>query len=106
MSVEALKEDVMSNKRFVREKENEVLEKTSEVNEAILKAKDEVKIGVVAECETLNVRKEPSIQSEVMSLIKNLSRVEVDEKNSVGDFYKVRTESGIEGYCMKKYIRV
>ena len=33
-----------------------------------------------------------------------LSKVMVDMAESTNDFFKVVTETGIEGFCMRKYI--
>jgi len=33
------------------------------------------------------------------------AEVEIDELESTDDFYKICTASGVEGYCMKKFIR-
>ena len=60
--------------------------------------------GVVTECLKLNVRKEPSTDAEVLTTIDALSSVMVDIDASSDAFYKVHTEAGVEGFCMKKYI--
>ena len=60
--------------------------------------------GVVTECLKLNVRKKPSADAEVLVTIDALSKVMVDMAESTNDFFKVVTETGIEGFCMRKYI--
>lgn len=60
--------------------------------------------GVVTDCLTLNVRKKPSADAEVLVIIDALSKVMVDMAESTNDFFKVVTETGIEGFCMRKYI--
>lgn len=60
--------------------------------------------GVVVNCLKLNVRKEPKSNAEVVTLISALTEVVVDVNASNGDFYKVCTATGIEGFCVKKYI--
>lgn len=62
--------------------------------------------GVVTGCAKLNVRKEPSKEAEVLCVINELSAVVVTVEESTEDFYKVCTPSGIEGYCMKKFINI
>lgn len=64
------------------------------------------KIGVVADCITLNVRKEPDINSEVICSIPCLTEVVIDDSESTKDFYKVCTPAGIEGFCMVKFVKV
>ena len=69
-------------------------------------AKPEPKIGSVVDCEMLNVRKEPSIESEVLCEISWYTELMVYEEESTDEFYKICTASGIEGYCMKKFISI
>lgn len=63
-------------------------------------------IGVATDCMLLCVRKEPSTTSEVLKELECLSEFEIDEKESTENFYKVRTESGIEGFCMKRFVQI
>lgn len=67
---------------------------------------EEPVFGIVHQCLTLNVREEPDKDSGIVCSIQCLTEVMVDEEESTQDFYKIRTASGIEGYCMKKYISV
>ena len=63
------------------------------------------KIGRVFGCTSLNVRKAPKTNAVVICTINCHAEVEIDELESTDDFYKICTASGIEGYCMKKFIR-
>lgn len=60
--------------------------------------------GVVTDCMRLYVRKDPSADGEVVTVIDCLSKVMVDMDASTDEFYKVCTASGAEGFCMRKYI--
>lgn len=60
--------------------------------------------GIVANCQKLNVRKEPRIDAEIITIIPVSTEVVVDVDGSVGDFYKICTVAGIEGFCVKSYI--
>ena len=60
--------------------------------------------GVVTDCMRLYVRKDPSADGEVVTVIDCLSKVMVDMEGSTDEFYKVCTASGAEGFCMRKYI--
>lgn len=62
--------------------------------------------GVVCGCETLFVRSEANKESSPLTIIEKDSKVEIDLDQSTEDFYKVTIESGIEGYCMKKFIEI
>ena len=63
------------------------------------------KIGTVVDCTNLNIREKPSINANVVCTIINGTTVMVDESRSTEEFYKICTEIGEEGFCMKKYIR-
>lgn len=61
-------------------------------------------IGTVVDCVRLRVRESASSNAEVICEIPKDSEVMVDENESTEEFYKVCTESGAEGFCMKKFI--
>ena len=54
-------------------------------------------IGYVTECIKLNVREAASKDSNILCEILLNSKVIVDKENSTEDFYKVTTETGVEG---------
>lgn len=60
--------------------------------------------GTVANCDRLNVRKKPHRASEVLTVIEEDETVEITMYESTKSWYYVKTESGVEGYCMKDYI--
>lgn len=69
-------------------------------------------IGVVTGCAKLNVREKAEANSEVLLIINNGDEVTINldcegqpEPSDVS-FYKVTTASGVEGYCMTKYIEI
>ena len=64
------------------------------------------KFGQVSGCKKLNVRKLPSRDAEIVSELAEGIKVMIDEKTSTALFYKICTEHGIEGYCMKDFIKV
>ena len=64
------------------------------------------KFGQVSGCKKLNVRKLPSRDAEIVSELVEGSKVMIDKKESTALFYKICTEHGIEGYCMKNFIKV
>ncbi len=63
-------------------------------------------LGVVTECVKLRVRSTPEIADNVLAEIILASEVLVDLKESTDEFYKITTEAGLEGYCMKRYINI
>ena len=64
------------------------------------------KFGKVNNCKKLNVRKLPSRDAEIVSELVEGVEVMIDEKESTALFYKICTEHGIEGFCMKQFIKV
>lgn len=64
------------------------------------------KVGVVSGCNKLRVRKAASLSAGVVGIIDESSAVVIDDTDSTTEFYKVCTEAGVEGYCMKKFITV
>ena len=64
------------------------------------------KFGKVSNCKKLNIRKLPSRDAEIVSELIEGSEVMIDEKESTALFYKSCTEHGIEGFCMKQFIKV
>ena len=71
--------------------------------------KKESKVGIVANCEKLNLRRSPLKDSDGANIITELLpgvAVVIDEDESTPNFYKVTTETGLEGYCMKQFIEL
>ena len=64
------------------------------------------KFGKINNCKKLNVRKLPSRDAEIVSELIEGSEVMIDENESTALFYKICTEHGIEGFCMKQFIKV
>lgn len=62
--------------------------------------------GIVTDCLMLNVRKEANIEAEIVCEIPRYTEVTIDNGNSTDEFYKIRTASGTDGFCMKKYIKI
>ena len=71
--------------------------------------KKETKVGIVANCEKLNLRRSPLKDSDGANIITVLFpgvAVLIDEDESTPNFYKVTTEAGVEGYCMRQFIEI
>ena len=62
------------------------------------------KIGSV-NCAKLNVRVSPSTTALVVCVLESGSKVSITD-DSDPDFYKVYTETGAYGFCMKQFITV
>lgn len=63
-------------------------------------------VGVVVDCKKLNVREESHASAEVICTIGVGTEVTIDIFETTEEFYKICTAAGVEGFCMKKYIKV
>lgn len=98
-------EDV--SKAEVNDSPETKVEESEEITEADAEEKTVSEtVGIVIECETLRVRKEPSLDGEILTTIHKGSQVVIDLDKSTKDFYKINYVAGVEGYCMKKFIAV
>ena len=62
--------------------------------------------GVVIDCTRLRVRAAANSNADVLCEIKVDTKVIIDIDKSTEEFYKICTEAGVEGYCMKQFIAV
>lgn len=60
--------------------------------------------GMVVGCAKLNVREEANLFSDVVCTLNVTSEIEIDLEKSTKDWFYICTASGIEGYCMRKYV--
>ena len=92
----------------VVEESNETMNEVfNEVMEEIVEEKSvEEVIGVVTECAKLNVRKKAEQEAVVLCILNKGDEVNIDLKDSNANYYKVHTSTGVDGYCMKKYIEI
>lgn len=60
--------------------------------------------GVVVNCAKLNVRTEPSVDADVVYVLDVMSEIKIDVSKSNNEWLKVCTASGVEGYCMRKFV--
>ena len=85
------------------EPEEKIEEVVVEPEETIVEV-DAVVKGKVTDCVKLNVRRGAVLTSDIREVIEEGAIVEINENRSTEDWYRVRTESGTEGFCMKEYI--
>lgn len=94
------------------EKIDEIIPQAAEVEEIVEEIIEEsvpepmLVEGIVVDCSSLYVRSEPTVDSEPLGTIKCDTNVRIYESESTDDFYSVCTETGLEGFCMKKFISV
>lgn len=61
-------------------------------------------MGFVTNCKKLYVRKRPEPTAKPVGVIDADTTVEIDCNRSTDDFYRVTTENGLYGYCVRQYI--
>ena len=89
------------------EKIDEIIPQPAQVEEPVDETPEPVEVeGVVSGCAQMYVRSEASADSEPLGIIKRDTIVIINEAESTADFYSVCTETGLEGFCMKKFIAV
>ena len=100
---------MMDYTKFTKTKKPEVVKtevpevvKTEEIQNGVDEIVKPAVIGVVVDCEKLNIRSKP--HGEVIGTIDVDSEVTIED--TFIDFYKVCTAAGAEGFCMKKFIRI
>ena len=66
--------------------------------------KEKIITGTVTNCKVLNVRKSPSIESEVIGVVYEGDKLKLDIVKSTNDFYRIISPNGNYGYSMRDYI--
>lgn len=93
--------------KTVEEVNEEILEDAAEVEEEYAEEVEETieaeVHGKVIGCMNLNVRFEADVESKVSRIVSKNDTLIIDGEE--GDWYKITTMSGDQGYCMKKYIK-
>ena len=67
---------------------------------------DEFLDGIVHNCVKLNVRKNPSIDSDVIAVLNEQDKIKVKDVDTLSDWYFIQLPNGKEGFSMKKYVAV
>lgn len=79
---------------------------TPEVN-APVKKKEVIGTVVAKGFDKLNIRKAPKDGAAVITTVNVGSKVTIiDAEKATGDWYKVKIDNDVNGYCMKKFIKL
>lgn len=123
-TIEESTEEVNETIEQVEETVNEVEESTNETEETTEEVTEEVTepevivpsiennvennevIGKISGFEKLYVRKEASKDSEPVGIVTDKDDISIDVVHSTDDFYKVITSNGLEGYCVKEFVKI
>lgn len=60
--------------------------------------------GVVVNCVKLNVRAEANIDADILCVLNVMSEIKINVEKSTRDWFYVCTATGVEGYCMRKFV--
>lgn len=101
------KEVAPTVEQTVEEKEpEEKVEESKTETEKVVEPEEEVVMGIVHNCDSLNVREKPNPDSDPITAIGKNVEVMILKKESTDEYYKICAASGIEGYCKKEYIKI
>ena len=98
-SVEEIEESIDTTETV--EETEEVTEETEVIED---KTPDEIPKPVygVVNCSKLNIRRGPSIDTASLCIVEGGSKLDIEQFNE--EWFKVLTEDGISGYCMREFI--
>ena len=84
----------------------EMEEEIAEVNEPeeATKEADSTVVGYVSGCFKLNIREEGYLGANVVCVVPEKTALLIEAAESNDEWYKVYTETGMEGFCMKQYV--
>lgn len=110
-------EQVEETLNEVEESTNEAEETTEEVTEEVTEpdvivpsiennVENNEVIGKISGFEKLYVRKEASKDSEPVGIVTDKDDLSIDVTHSTDVFYKVITSNGLEGYCVKEFVKI
>ena len=123
-NIEELNQNIEEVTEVTEETVNEVEESTNETEETTEEVTEEVTepevivpsiennvennevIGKISGFEKLYVRKEASKDSEPVGIVTDKDDLSIDVVHSTDDFYKVITSNGLEGYCVKEFVKI
>lgn len=60
--------------------------------------------GEVCNCSRLNIRRNPTLDSDVVSIVDAGVKIRIDKAIPLPGWSHVITEDGVEGYCIYKYV--
>lgn len=89
----------MSNKNFRKGRSN------GNTPVSTRESKDLV-TGIVTDCLRLNIRERPEKTAKAICVVDAFSELLIDSDNSTEKWFKVYSEAGDEGFCMKEFVAV
>ena len=100
----------MAKSKSQARREEIMLEENTVVETSVKEGTDSSPvIGVVANCTRLNIRKKAvktNKPEDVVCVVNAGAKLTIDEAKSNKNWYKVTTEDGKEGFCMKEFVTI
>ena len=100
VDVQEVVQDIIDESNEESNEESDEGKQDTENQEEVVNVKE----GVVGGCNKLNVRTEANINSDVACVLNSDSRVYVYLDDSTDEFYKIKTQDDVYGYCKKDFI--
>lgn len=99
-------EETESLADVTEEVEEEIAEvnEPEEVEEEVAEEADGTVVGYVSGCLKLNIREEGYPGANVVCVVPEKTALLIEVAESNDEWYKVYTETGMEGFCMKQYV--
>ena len=99
-------EETKSLADVTEEVEEEIAEvnESEEVTKEVTKEADSTVVGYVSGCLKLNIREEGYLGANVVCVVPEKTALLIEVAESNDKWYKVYTETGMEGFCMKQYV--
>lgn len=97
----------INNEESELETKDELSIEESNVEQEVVEEQDTPipeKVRGIVRCIRLNVRKEPSLESSKIGVLLTGDELVIDLSKSTDCWYKVSTDSGLDGYCIKDFI--
>ena len=61
--------------------------------------------GTVVKCSKLNVRAKPAPDADILTVLDVNSEVVIDTARSTNEWLKITTATGVDGFCMRKFVK-
>ena len=74
--------------------------------ESVNEVKNSKTIYGVVDCAKLNIREQPNMSADVICIVARDAELLIGEEESNDEWLYVCTNTGIEGYCMRKFVAV
>ena len=100
VNVQEVVQDIIDESNEESNDESDEEKQDTENQEEVVNVKE----GIVGGCNKLNVRTEANINSDVACVLNSDSRVYVYLDDSTDEFYKIKTQDDVYGYCKKDFV--